>query len=52
MEQRDILRHYRHDVVQAFLRDIADVSAIDRDPPAVDIVEALQQRQHGRFAGT
>ena len=35
---------------QAVLRDARDVLAVDQDASALDVVEALQQRQQGRLA--
>jgi hypothetical protein len=51
VEQRDVLRHDRHVGAQAVLRDLAHILPVDGDAAALDIVEALQQRQHGGLAG-
>ena len=50
MQQRDVLRHEGDRPAQALLGDARDVLAVDQDPAAIDVVEALQQRQHRRLA--
>ena len=50
VEQRDILRHHADGFAQAVLRDAGDVLAVEQDAAALRIVEALQKREHGRFA--
>ena len=50
MEQRNVLRHDADGFAQAVLRDARDVLAVDQDAAALRVVEALQQREQGRFA--
>ena len=52
VEQDGVLRHDADRGAQRFLRDVADVLAVDQNAPAADLVEAEQQARDGRFAGT
>ena len=51
VEQRDVLLHHGDILAQAFLGDLGDVLLVDQHVAAVGIVEALDQREHGRLAG-
>ncbi len=51
VEQHRVLRHDADGLAQAGLRDRADVLAVDRDAPAADVVEAVQQPRQRRLAG-
>ena len=51
VEQHGVLRHHADRRAQRFLRDVADVLAVDGDAPAADLVEAEQQARDGRLAG-
>ena len=50
MQQGDVLRHQRDHVAQARLGGMRDVLAVDQDAAAVEVVEALQQREQCRLA--
>src|SRR6516164_5427568 len=43
VEQDGVLRHDADRGSQRILRDVADVLAVDRNPPAADLVETEQQ---------
>ena len=42
----------RDRVAQALLRDAGDVLPVDQDAAGLHVVEALQQREQGRLAGS
>ena len=51
-EQRRILQHGRHPAAEPRRVELAHVAAADADAPFVRIVEAQQQVQHRRLAGS
>src|SRR5690606_8835841 len=51
VEQHGILRHHADGRAQTFLRDIAEVLAIDGDGAAGHIVKAIEQPGRGGLAG-
>src|SRR5690242_16435 len=51
MQQGRILRHHTDAAAQAFLADIPDVLAADKDTAALDIVKTEQQVDERRLAG-
>ncbi len=51
VEQHGILRHDADRFAQAVLGHVAHVLAVDRDPPGVHVVEAVDQARQRRLAG-
>ena len=49
VEQHRILRHHSDHRMQAFLRHVAHVLAINQNRPRLHIIEAKQQPPDGRF---
>ena len=52
VQERGILRHHADLAAQAFLGQPGDVDAVDQDMTGLRTVEAEQQMDEGRFAGT
>ena len=50
MQQRGVLRHHRNVAAQAVLADSGDVLPVDADFAAVQVVEAQEGVDQGRFA--
>src|SRR6202012_5855139 len=50
MKQRDILRHHRNGMTEAFLRHPRNILTINGDAAFADIVEALEQHEERRLA--
>ncbi len=50
-EQVDVLQHQAEQPAQLVERQLADVDAVDENPPAADVVEAQQQVDQRRLAG-
>jgi hypothetical protein len=50
-EQKGVLQHQPKPAAQLGFGDLADVHAVDADRPAVDLIEAGQQIDDGRFSG-
>ena len=50
-EQQRLLRHDADLAAQRGQRDVADVDAVDGDPPGGDVVEPGEQVEHRRLAG-
>ena len=50
VEQRNVLRHHADGLAQTVLRHARDILAVEQDAAVLRIVEALQQREQGRFA--
>ncbi len=51
VQQRGVLGHHRDLRAQAFLGGERDVLAVDQDTAALQVEEAQQQVDDGRFAG-
>ena len=51
MEQPGVLEDHAERAAQVVAGHLAGVDAVDRDPPAVDLVEAHQQVDERRLAG-
>ena len=49
MKQRDLLRDDCDRGAQAALRHCANVLAVDHNPAAIDVEEALHEADHSRF---
>ena len=45
VEERNILRHDRHRLMQAVLRHLRDILRADENAPLLDRIEALEQRK-------
>ena len=50
MKHRNVLRHDADGLAQALLGHARDILAVDQDASGLHVVEALQQREQGRFA--
>ena len=51
VEQEDILLNQANRVAQRIERDVANILAVERDPPARHVVEARDQQRERRFPG-